>query len=91
LTSVMKLLTTQQAADMLGVKPATLRGWRCAKTGPKFTRLTARSVKYAQVDLDRFIAERTVTPSVRVTEVNHGVALQATAPPPSPAFHRRNR
>jgi hypothetical protein len=87
----MKLLTTQQAADMLGVKPATLRGWRCAKTGPPFTRLTARSVKYAQDDLERYIAERRFTPSVRVSEVNHNAALQATAPPGSPAWHRRNR
>jgi predicted DNA-binding transcriptional regulator AlpA len=87
----MKLLTTQQAADMLGVKPGTLRDWRCAKTGPPFTRLTARSVKYAQEDLERYIAERTVTPSVRASSVNDNAALGATAPLGSPAWHRRNR
>jgi predicted DNA-binding transcriptional regulator AlpA len=75
------LLSTKEAAEMMGVSPATLRGWRCANIGPKFTRLTARSVKYAQADLERFIAERTVTPSVRVTEVNHNATLGATAPP----------
>ena len=75
----MKLLTTQQAADVMGVMPATLRGWRCAKTGPPFIKLPKRSVKYAQVDLERYIAERTVTPSVRVSEVNHNAALLATA------------
>jgi predicted DNA-binding transcriptional regulator AlpA len=58
----MQLLTTQQVADMLGVKPSTLRNWRCAKTGPPFIRITKRSVKYAQADIDRYVAERTVTP-----------------------------
>jgi predicted DNA-binding transcriptional regulator AlpA len=88
----MKLLTTQQVADMLGVAPSTLRAWRCANIGPPFTRLTKQSVKYAQVDVEKYVAERTVTPSVRAGSiVNHGAALQATAPPGSPAFHRRNR
>jgi hypothetical protein len=87
----MKLITTQQAAEMMGRKPSTLRAWRCAKIGPPFTRLTKQSVLYAQVDLERYIAERTVTPSVRVSEVNHNAALGATVPPGSPAWHRRNR
>jgi hypothetical protein len=58
----MNLLTTQQAADMMGVKPSSLRAWRCANIGPPFTRLTKQSVKYAQVDIERYVAERTVTP-----------------------------
>jgi hypothetical protein len=58
----MKLITTKQAAEMMGLAPATLRSWRCANTGPKFTRLTKQSVKYAQADLERYIAGRTVTP-----------------------------
>jgi predicted DNA-binding transcriptional regulator AlpA len=58
----MKLITTQQAADMMGVKPSTLRNWRCAKTGPPFVQLTRRSVKYPQADIEKYVAERTVTP-----------------------------
>lgn len=58
----MNMLTTKEVAKMLAVAPATLRAWRCAKTGPPFTRLTARSVKYAQDDLERYIAERRFTP-----------------------------
>jgi predicted DNA-binding transcriptional regulator AlpA len=58
----MQMLTTKEVAKMLAVAPATLRAWRCAKTGPRFTRLTARSVKYAQADIERYAAERTVTP-----------------------------
>jgi predicted DNA-binding transcriptional regulator AlpA len=74
----MQLLTTQQVADMLGVKPSTLRAWRCAKTGPPFIRITAQSVKYAAEDIDRFLAERRITPYVRASEVNkHAVAIPA--------------
>jgi len=61
----MQLLTTQQVADMLGVKPETLRGWRCAKTGPPFIRITKRSVKYDQKDIEKYISDRRFTPSVR--------------------------
>jgi hypothetical protein len=43
---------------MLGVKPSTLRAWRCAKTGPPFTRLTKQSVKYDERDILKFVAER---------------------------------
>ena len=67
----MTLITTKEAAEMLGAKPATLRGWRYAKTGPPFVQMTRRSVKYVLGDLERYIAERRFTPSVRVTEVNH--------------------
>jgi hypothetical protein len=62
---LMQLLTTQQVADMLGVKPSTLRAWRCAKTGPPFTRLTKQSVKYDERDIQKFVAERRTTPLVR--------------------------
>jgi predicted DNA-binding transcriptional regulator AlpA len=58
----MNLLTTQQAADMMGVKPPTLRAWRCAKTGPPFVRLNARSVKYDEKDIEKYISERRFAP-----------------------------
>jgi hypothetical protein len=87
----MKMISTEEAAKMMGRSPATLRSWRCSKIGPPFTRLHPRSVVYAQEDLERYIAERTVTPSVRVTEVNHSATLGTTAPLGSPAWHRRNR
>jgi predicted DNA-binding transcriptional regulator AlpA len=61
----MKLLTTQQVADMLGVKPSTLRAWRCARTGPPFIRITKQSVKYDQKDIEKYISDRRFTPSVR--------------------------
>jgi predicted RNase H-like HicB family nuclease/predicted DNA-binding transcriptional regulator AlpA len=75
----MKLISTEQAAEMLGAKPSTLRNWRCAKTGPPFIQITKRSVKYSQEDIEKYVAERRFTPSVRVSEVNHHAALLANA------------
>lgn len=38
-------LTESEAAEYLGVKPETLRGWRNAGTAPRFTR-AGRQVQY---------------------------------------------
>lgn len=75
----MKLITTLEAAKIVGVEPSTLRSWRCAKVGPPFVRLTARSVKYDERDIHIYVAERRFTPSVRATEVNRHAALQAAS------------
>ena len=61
----MSLITTRQAAEMMGRSPATLRSWRGAKIGPPFVRLSARSVMYDENDLKKYIAERRFVPSVR--------------------------
>jgi len=50
----MKLLTNQQTADMLGVRPNTLEIWRLHGKGPPFRKLGAgkqAAVRYAEVDL----------------------------------------
>lgn len=75
----MGLISTKQAAKMLGAEPATLRGWRCAKIGPPFIRISSRSVKYDERDIQTYVAERRFTPSVRATEVNRYAALQAAS------------
>lgn len=75
----MKMISTKKAAEMLGVEAATLRSWRCSKTGPPFSRLTARSVMYDEADILRYVAERRFLPSVRATEVNRYAALQAAS------------
>ena len=49
-----KLLTTPEAATLLGMKPETLEIWRWAGRGPTFYKL-GRSVRYKLVDLDAFI------------------------------------
>jgi excisionase family DNA binding protein len=48
------LLGTNEAADYLGLSPATLRWLRHANRGPK-SFVVGRLVKYRQVELDRYL------------------------------------
>ena len=51
------LLTTSEAAEILGVKTATLEQWRWNGKGARFVKLN-RSVRYRRSDLDEFIEAR---------------------------------
>ncbi len=55
------LLTRAQAAEYLSIQPQTLSVW--ASTGRHNLPLikVGRSVRYRRADLDRWLAERTVT------------------------------
>lgn len=64
LTQLLKnegLLTTEQAADYLGVTPRTLEVWRCVKRHTIPYIKVGRLVKYRQADLDAWLASRTVS------------------------------
>ena len=50
-----KLLTTPQAAAMLGLAPNTLEIWRWKGKGPIFRRMGDKAVRYAEEDLLAFI------------------------------------
>lgn len=52
------LLTTADAARLLGYSPRALEGWRLRGGGPCFVRISARSVRYRRSDLDAWIEER---------------------------------
>jgi len=54
------LLTVEQAAEYLGVKPQTLAAWRCNRRYPLPYVLVGRCVRYRRADLDKFISSRTV-------------------------------
>jgi predicted DNA-binding transcriptional regulator AlpA len=62
-----KSLNTAQAAEMLGVRPATMRGWKAQRVGPPFIQLSARCVRYAESDIQAYANERRVVPCVRET------------------------
>lgn len=49
-----EFLTTEEAAQQLGLKPNTLEVWRHQGRGPIFTKL-GRSVRYRQEDIENFI------------------------------------
>ncbi len=50
------LLSTNDAAELLGLAPKTLRNWRVRGFGPPFLRLGSR-VKYRESDLQRFLED----------------------------------
>ena len=56
-------LSTAQAANHLGVSPATMRSWRLRgpddpNPGPKYIRLSPSLVVYDVADLDAFLATK---------------------------------
>lgn len=52
------LLTTREAAQLLGLQPRTLREWRRRGKGPSYYRVSARAVRYSRTALKRFLEER---------------------------------
>jgi len=55
------LLTTKQAANILGVSPAFLERDRWAGAKVPFVRVGSRSIRYRHSDLDTFIESRVKT------------------------------
>lgn len=54
----MKMLTTAQVAEMIGVSESTLRWWRHAGRGPKSFNLSRRKVMYRLEDIEAWMAEQ---------------------------------
>jgi DNA-binding transcriptional MerR regulator len=57
------MLSTTEAAKLLGVAPSTLRYWRMIQSGPAFIQISPRCVRYDEDDLREFIAIRRRNPS----------------------------
>lgn len=55
-------LTTVEAAAMLGISPATLRGWKAQRIGPPFIQLSPRCVRYDHRDIQQYVHERRCVP-----------------------------
>jgi excisionase family DNA binding protein len=55
-----KLLTRQEAAEYLGVRPETLAVWYCTRRYKLPVVKVGRSVRYRLADLERWLAARTV-------------------------------
>lgn len=53
-----ELLTTQRAAERLGVKPQTLYLWRSKDKGPDWVRVGPKLVRYRPADIDRWLEEQ---------------------------------
>ena len=55
-----RLLTTNEAAQILGVKPKTLAYWRCVKRYDLPFVKVGRSCRYRRSDIEAFIESRRV-------------------------------
>jgi hypothetical protein len=58
-----RLLTTAETVAVLRKSPLTLDIWRLRQEGPPCIKLNGRSIRYSQRMLEKWIADRTVTPS----------------------------
>lgn len=54
-----EMLTIQEAAEYLGIKPQTLAVWRCTRRYDIPSVKIGRCVRYRKTDLDKFIKRRT--------------------------------
>jgi excisionase family DNA binding protein len=53
-TRLEKLLSKEEAAELLGVSPRTLEDWRLHGTGPKGIRV-GRRLRYRPADIERWL------------------------------------
>lgn len=57
--SLARYLTAEEAAEILRVKPQTLRVWRRNGKGPRFSRPSHSVVLYSEEEIERFLSART--------------------------------
>ena len=55
-----KLLDTREAAAFLGLSATSLEHWRGLRKGPPFVRVGPRAIRYAQTDLEAWLAGQAV-------------------------------
>lgn len=53
------LMTRDEAAEYLGIRPQTLAAWACRQEGPTFIKC-GRSVRYRQRDIEIWLDRRTL-------------------------------
>lgn len=58
-------LSAREAAILLGVQFRTLASYRQRGTGPAYTKVGYRTVRYARADIEAYLAARRVVPKRR--------------------------
>lgn len=58
-------LTTEQAAEVIGVEPQTLQAWRCLGRYDLPYLKVGRAVRYSRRDLEQWLAGRRTTATTR--------------------------
>jgi len=57
------LLTPEQVAEILGVKPTTVQTWRARRVGPPYIRVGHRTVRYSAAALQEWLESREQRPN----------------------------
>ena len=60
-TKIPLVVSDVQAAELLGLKPQTLRNWRCQSRGPAYSKIGRRCI-YAVQDLESYRAKNRIDP-----------------------------
>ena len=53
-----QLISEHDAAEFLHHSVKTLQGWRCKNIGPKFVRISGRSIRYRRRDLQEWVESK---------------------------------
>ncbi len=62
-----KLVNEREAASILCYSVRALQNWRHRGGGPDFVKVSSRSVRYRRSDLEKWIADRTVSNTSQTT------------------------
>ena len=60
-----RLLNEQEAAEFLSYTTRALQNWRVRGGGPKYVKVSARSIRYRRRDLIAWVEERTYSNSTQ--------------------------
>jgi len=72
----MRYLTIDEVCDLTGLSRQTLAKMRCSGTGPAFMKL-GRAIRYAEADLQAWLASRRRTSTWEAANDNHTPAARA--------------
>jgi predicted DNA-binding transcriptional regulator AlpA len=57
------LLTEAETAPVVRLSPKTLANMRSRGEGPPYVRISNRAIRYSRRQVERWVADRTVTPT----------------------------
>lgn len=53
-----ELISTEELAEILGLKTRTVKSWREKGKGPKFLRLSHKVIRYKKVDVEKWLEQQ---------------------------------
>jgi excisionase family DNA binding protein len=69
------LLSTREAARLLGIRPRTLEHWRRQRTGPTYSKI-GRAIRYSRGALEKYISDHEYLSESELTEILSAIKLR---------------